>query len=568
MNRLFACITLSAVLLSTILEVDGAATNTDEKSKPNSGKVPKIFDYGHYVEKFKKAYSPLETLSKARLFFGRTIKIFQHNILYTHSKVSYYLNQNQFTDVPSDELKKEYLNNEFLNIKPVVEAKQNPEAPASSVVGEAPQIDEVGSSKCQLSNDNDDCDEENDAETILNFFLDQDVANLKGMLADLKAKPQEAEKIASIVEIKNPALMDELSNIEEVRKNNMIEHKPVVDSNNENYDPETINSYGLFTYKEPVWNAENYAKFLLEDGGYELEPYPAPINLSGNPTEDGKSRINNLLGTVKNIFDYLVNTELDYDWYQPYDDDEEDGKGKNTKEELDEEKTPSTPAPIKYDIDWRKTGCISKPATQLSCNSCYAFTTLSLMEYFYCRQTKSLTEFSAQYIIDCGPRLKIAGCKGGKISSVGLFIKKFGLELNTMYPYVGKENQCPIPEGDEEKEKQAGYLRPEITHWQNFSEMKAWYKWLPKSPVIVGINMPSDFLAYGGGIHDGLDCRNDMVHALLLVGSGTQDGKKFWLMKNSFGEQFWGEMGFFRLSKDAPLKCFNTATVARVKFIK
>lgn len=572
MNKFLVFNIIFIVLISISLKVDGAATTN--KEEPESSVVPKIFNYGEYVERFGKNYSPLETLSKARLFFGRTLKIFQHNFLYKVAKKTYYLNQNQFTDIPGDELKTKYLSNESLSLKQVVEANDNPNKPASSVVGEAPEgaeDDDIGYSSCAVgSGGNCDVDhDENKGETILDFFADQDVDNLSGTIAKLKARPELAEEMASIVGIKNTALLEELRNLEDIRKSNMIERKPVVRSNNENYDPETIVSYGLFSRRETELTAENYARFLMDDE-YALEPYPINDDFDSDDNDVGRkgSNLKNLLGTVKNIFDFFTDTDLDYDWNQPVDEDEEEIKDKNAnKKDSSEVNNSPVEGTIIYDVDWRKTGCISKPKTQLSCNSCYAFTTLSLMEYFYCSQTKELTEFSAQYVVDCGPRFKLAGCKGGKISGVGTFIKKFGLELETMYPYLGKENQCPIPEGDSEKEERAGYLKPEITHWHNFPEMTAWYKWLPKSPIIVGINMPSDFLAYGGGIHDGTDCSSEMVHALLLVGSGAQDGKKFWLLKNSFSDS-WGENGYVRVSKDAPLRCFNTATVVRVKFEK
>lgn len=54
-----------------------------------------------------------------------------------------------------------------------------------------------------------------------------------------------------------------------------------------------------------------------------------------------------------------------------------------------------------------------------------------------------------------------------------------------------------------------------------------------------------------------------MAHALLLVSSDKQDGRPFWLLKNSFSDS-WDEDGYFRLSKKAAVKCLNSAIVARV----
>jgi len=72
----------------------------------------------------------------------------------------------------------------------------------------------------------------------------------------------------------------------------------------------------------------------------------------------------------------------------------------------------------------------------------------------------------------------------------------------------------------------------------------------------------NDFQTYDSGI---LECMySQLNHGVLLVGYGTESGQDYWIVKNSWGEN-WGETGFVRVVNTAGSNCgigdyFSTAT--------
>eukprot|EP00638_Chattonella_subsalsa_P004131 CAMPEP_0117746090 /NCGR_PEP_ID=MMETSP0947-20121206/7750_1 /TAXON_ID=44440 /ORGANISM="Chattonella subsalsa, Strain CCMP2191" /LENGTH=232 /DNA_ID=CAMNT_0005563369 /DNA_START=302 /DNA_END=1000 /DNA_ORIENTATION=- len=66
-----------------------------------------------------------------------------------------------------------------------------------------------------------------------------------------------------------------------------------------------------------------------------------------------------------------------------------------------------------------------------------------------------------------------------------------------------------------------------------------------RGPIACEINA-APIHTYKGGIFDDPDGSRNTDHIVEIVGWGEEDGKKFWYIRNSWGE-YWGEMGWIRL---------------------
>jgi len=73
---------------------------------------------------------------------------------------------------------------------------------------------------------------------------------------------------------------------------------------------------------------------------------------------------------------------------------------------------------------------------------------------------------------------------------------------------------------------------------------------LLKRPLAIAMNIVEELVFYDSGIVDVESCTKnadeDLDHAINLVGYGTEDGKDYWLIRNSWST-YWGDEGYFKV---------------------
>lgn len=72
---------------------------------------------------------------------------------------------------------------------------------------------------------------------------------------------------------------------------------------------------------------------------------------------------------------------------------------------------------------------------------------------------------------------------------------------------------------------------------------------LNNGPIQAGFLVFADFKQYKSGVYVPENRTVVGAHAAKLIGWGVEDGKEYWLLGNSWGED-WGENGYFRIIQD------------------
>lgn len=221
-------------------------------------------------------------------------------------------------------------------------------------------------------------------------------------------------------------------------------------------------------------------------------------------------------------------------------------------------RTPVNVSDLPASVDWRTHNppVVSAVKDQGGCGSCWAFSTAETMESAVAIASGKLMTFSEQQLVDCAPNPQHCGGTGGcsgSVQEVAMnYSKKAGITTEASYPYTAQTGQCQ-PEKIKSVATIDGYVKLPTNDYDALMNAVA-----TVGPIAISVAASQGWSFYGGGIFNG-DCGWIVDHAVQLVGYGSENGKGYWIVRNSWGSG-WGESGYIRISREADAKSVECGT--------
>ena len=179
-------------------------------------------------------------------------------------------------------------------------------------------------------------------------------------------------------------------------------------------------------------------------------------------------------------------------------------------------------------VDWRNKGIVPPVRNQGQCGDAFTFGIVGSIDCFHAMETGQLVLASEEEFDDCCGNGPCTGQLYDPLEAFKCVSEIGGLAgenyhspnntcLNNTYPSVAKVHGGKmVPRGNETALAAAVAMQPVVTAIDASHQ---------------------SFQLYHSGVYDEPDCSSTrMDHTVLIVGYGSEDGKDYWIVQNSWGE--------------------------------
>jgi cathepsin B len=215
-------------------------------------------------------------------------------------------------------------------------------------------------------------------------------------------------------------------------------------------------------------------------------------------------------------------------------------------------------------INWPQCPSITLVRDQSACGSCWAFGSTEAFNDRYCISSKNTTILAAADVLSCCGWTCGDGCDGGYPQQAWEYFKNHGAVADECdaYPFPACAHHVVSP--DYPACPSADYSTPKCpktcTDGSSFASTKVraskvysisgeenvMKQLVANGPVTAAFTVYADFLTYQSGVYQHVSGDELGGHAIEIVGYGSDNGVKYWIVKNSWNPS-WGNGGFFNI---------------------